>query len=74
MKWKVARAEPYPQRPGDPAAVWKTLYEGEETYAREIFAACYGVMRRTDYLILFKGDEIVFKVYFKKRIHDARPI
>jgi hypothetical protein len=72
MIWRVERAESYPQKPGDGPAVWRVLYKGEdEAKAREIFSACYGVMRQTDYLILFKGEEPVHKVFFRRRIIDC---
>jgi hypothetical protein len=61
MMWCVERSESYP--------VYKTLYHGEdEGRAREVFAACYGVMRKTTYLILSCDDKPVHKVFFRKRI------
>lgn len=72
MIWRVERAESYPQKPGDGPAVWKFLYEGEdESRARETFAACYGVMSRTDYLILSCDGKPIHKVFFKGRIHES---
>lgn len=67
--WRVERSESVPKRLGDPAPIWTTLYNGrDEARAREVFAACYGVMRKTAYLVLSFEEKPVHKVFFNKRI------